>query len=655
MKSLTYSCARRFRATAAFVMPHILTVSCMCLLLPTLAAQVEMTTQHNDLNRTGQNLSETTLNTSNVKVNTFGKLFSLAVDGQIYAQPLYMPNLTIGGVTRNVVFVATQNNSLYAFDADNPSAPTLWHQNFGTPVPSSDTRTGCSDIYPQSGITSTPVIDTGSKTIYVVAKTKDTSNSTYHFKLHALDLISGAEKFGGPVEITGSVKGSGWNTSGGNVSFSALTQANRPGLLLMNGAVYVAFGGMCEYLWHGWLFGYNASNLLSTPSIYNTTPNGKEGGIWGGGQGLIGQNDFIYFMTGNGTFDANNSGSDYGETFMKIDTASGLSVSDWFTPDDVITLNNEDADIGSGGPMALPNTNLIVGMGKDGILRLVNTENMGHYNSGANADVQEFVATTGVFMGSPIYWNSPNHGPMVYLWGGGDYLKAYEFNGSTFATSPATQSGMTTPSGYSNSSPLSISSNGAQAGTGILWAASPYSGNANHSIVPGILRAFDATNLSTELWDSQMNAARDGVGNYAKFSPPTIANGKVYLASFSYQLLVYGLLGGSGGSNGMMQLNTGPSAIQASAPSVSVAFTNAQTAGDLNVVAVGWGDNTSAVSSVTDTKGNTYVRAVGPSSISGLQHSIYYAKNIAGGSNTVTVKFNEAAAYPDVRILEYSG
>ena len=517
----------------------LLGLSSLCL------SQVTVTTHHNDTSRTGQNLNETILNTSNVNVNTFGKLFSRAVDGQIYAQPLYMPNLGVGGTTRNVVYVATQNDSVYAFDADDPASSPLWQVNFGTPVPSTDVDPSCADITPQIGITSTPVIDTSSSTIYVVAKTKNTTDNNHHFTIHALDLTTGAEKFGGPTEITAQVPGTGVENVGGTVTLDPLQQFNRPGLLLLNGIVYVAFGGACEIQpWHGWILGYSASTLQQVAAL-NTTPNGSDGGIWGGGQGLLADSaNNIYVMTGNGTFDPT-TGGDYGNSVLKISTASppGLSIVDYFTPTNQAALDAADLDLGSGGPMALPGTNLIVGTGKDGVVRLVNTMNLGQFSATTNNNVQDFQGTTGVvFMGGPIYWNSPNNGPVIYIWSGNDALKAYQLVNGIFLTTPVSQSTIIEAQGYSNSVPLSLSANGNQAGTGIVWGSGAFAGNANQQTVGGILRAFDATALTNELWDSKQNAARDDVGNYGKLSPPTIANGKVYLATFSNQLLVYGLL-----------------------------------------------------------------------------------------------------------------
>jgi hypothetical protein len=529
----------------AQVFVSYLVALCLSLLA---TAQVAVTTQHNDNSRTGQNLNETILNTSNVNANSFGKLFSRTVDGQIYAQPLYVPNLQFGSKSRNVVYVETANNSVFAFDADDANTSSaLWHVNLGTPVPDTDISPFCIDIQPVIGIIGTPVIDTSTNAIYVVAKTKDLSNSTYHFKIHALDLVTGAEKFGGPTTIAGKVPGTGVGGSNGLVNFEALLHNNRPGLLLMNGTVYVAFGSTCDTRpWHGWIFGYNNTTLQRT-SIYNTTPNGYAGGMWGGGEGLLGGSDnSIYFMTGNGTFDGNVAGSDYGDSVVKLNTDSGLTVSDYFTPSDQQFLNLFDVDLGSGGPMAIPDTNLIAAIGKDAILRLLDRTNMGQYHSTYNAVVQQFLATTPPFiapyMGAPIYWNSPNYGPVLYIWGSGDVLRGYQFVNGKLNESPVLLSTTAGVVGYSNSVPLSLSANGNASGTGIVWAAGPYSGDANQKTVKGIVHAFDATNLTVELWNSRQNTSRDDVGNYAKFCPPTIANGKVYIATFSNKLLVYGLL-----------------------------------------------------------------------------------------------------------------
>lgn len=520
---------------------------------PPLVASQVVVTQHNDNGRTGQNLQETILNTSNVNVNNFGKLFTRTVDGQIYAQPLYLANQPINGAMHNVVYVATMHNSVYAFDADDPTASTaLWQVNLGTSVPSQDVCPSCGyqDIKNEIGILSTPVIDTTSGTIYVVAKTKNTANSTYHFSLHALDVLTGAEKFNGPKEIVGQVAGSGAGSSNGTVVFEPLHHLNRPGLLLLNGTVYLAFGSVGDiFPYHGWVMGYDAGSLGQV-AIYNATPNGSAGAIWQAGMGLVSDSSgFIYLMTGNGSFNANSSGTEYGDSFIKLSTSGGLSVSDYFTPWNQSALSQSDADLGSGGPVALPGSSLIVGMGKDNILRLVDTGNMGKFNATTNNDVQEFQPTFGInYTGGPIYWNSPNNGPVIYLWGSGDRLKAYKFTGALLQTTPVSQSSVTEVNGVSSSVPLSLSANGSQPGTGIVWAAAAYSLDPNQQTVPGILHAFDASNLSVELWNSKQSAARDDLGNYAKFAPPTIADGKVFVATFSNQLVVYGLNPSSGGS-----------------------------------------------------------------------------------------------------------
>ena len=628
-------------------------------------AQVPVLTHHNDIGRTGQNLDETILNTSNVKAATFGKLFWKTVDGEIYAQPLYVPNLTIQGKTRNVVYVATEHNSVYAFDADDATQVTpLWQVSLGTPVPSQDiciitgdtNPADCPylDINPEIGITSTPVIDPVAGIIYVVAKTKRTSDSTYHFFLHALDLTSGAEQLAGPTEITGQVTGSGTGSSGGVLVFDPTYHLQRPGLLLMNGVVYLGFGSVGDMgNFHGWIMGYDATTLQQV-SILNMTPNGSDGGIWSAGQGLAGDaSGNIYVMTGNGDFNANTNGKDYGDSFLRISTASGLTVADYFTPSNQASLFSGDVDFGSGGPLAIPGTNLFVGIGKDKLFRVVDSTNMGHFNSGFDNDVQQFTAATSAYFGAPVYWNSPNNGPVVYLWGPKDFLKAYKFTGSLFQTTPVTQSTIQNSSGFSNAAPLSISSNGELVGSGIVWGAASFSGVATGPSAPGILRAFDATNLGTELWDSKQNAARDDVGMYAKFNPPTVANGKVYLGTFSGQLLVYGL--NPPAASGIHFAQSASATPQSTTANVSVPFSGTQGGGDLNVVVVSWNDTTSAVQSVTDTLGNAYALAIGPTTGTGKRQSIYYAKNIRSGSNTVNVAFSPAAVSPDVRVLEYSG
>src|SRR5215471_490282 len=497
-------------------------------------------TQHNDSSRTGANLNETFLTTSNVRPGSFGKLFSRPVDGYIYAQPLYAPAVNIPQIgVRNVVYVATEHNSVYCYDADDPAAQNpIWQVSLGNPVPSSDISEEYTDLTPEIGITSTPVIDPAIGTLYVVAKSKDSAG--YHQQLHALDIATGSERSGSPVEIAATAQGEGDGSVGGVISFNQLMQLNRPGLLLKNGNIYIAFGSHGDYdPYHGWVIAYNAATLAQV-AVYNTTPDGGRGSVWQSGQGLVGADDgSIYLVTGNGTCDsADNCGRNLGESFIKL--SSGLTPLDWFTPDNRLFLDGEDLDVGSGGPVLIPGTNILAAAGKDGILRVVDGSNMGKFNIDVDQNIQEFAATAYAFLGSPIYWNSPANGPSIYVWGAGDNLKAFQFNGVDFQRSPVSQGSIVTPVGLPNTAPLSLSSNGNQGGSGILWALCPTS--ANFGPPPAVLRAFDASDLSVELWNSNLNAARDSVGMFAKFCPPTVAGGKVYVATFSGQLSVYGLL-----------------------------------------------------------------------------------------------------------------
>ncbi len=629
----------------------VILLALVCLLVSVSSAQVPVLTQHNDNSRTGQNLQETVLNTSTVNVSSFGKLFSLPVDSNIYVQPLYVPNLTIQGKTRNVVYVGTQLNSVYAFDADSGSTTPLWTVNLGNPVPAQDicvtdpVECPYTDVIPVIGILATPVIDPISGTIYVVANTKD-SSANYHYQLHALDLITGAEKFGGPEEITAT-------------GFTPFTQLCHPGLLLTNGTIYMGFGSVGDFpTWHGWVMAYNATTLQQV-AAYNSTPQNNSvggAGIWQTGNGLVADSSGnIYAVTSNGTFDVDTGGKDFGSAYLKL-SGSALAVLDYFVPYNQSMLNPEEdnVDLGSGGPLLIPNTTLLVGGGKDAVVRVVDTTNMGKYTGIQNTNLQNIAgATNPPIFGSPVYWNSPNLGPLIYIWGQGDNAKAWSFNAQTslLGTTPAMMSSFKGTTGWNDQAALSISASGSTAGTGILWASMPLSGISNPGPVPGILYAMDATSLK-ELWDSQMNASRDSVGNYAKFMPPTVVNGKVYLPTFSGQLLVYGLNPPSSSQISFVQANAATP--QTSTSSVSVPFKVTQSQGNLNIVVVGWDDTTTTVQSVMDSLGNQYALAAGP--VQGvLTQAIYYAKNILGGTNSVTVTFSKSASFPDVRVLEYSG
>jgi hypothetical protein len=520
-------------------MKHLYIYGGLSLLLLGMSGNAQVLTQHNDNNRSGANLHEVILNTSNVNVNHFGKLFELPVDAQIYAQPLYVPNLSIKGAVRNVLYVATEGNTVYAFDADNPSISWLWKLNLGTPV--ADTSVGCTtDLIPQIGITATPVIDINSKTIYVDAKTTDSTG--YHHKLHALGLLTGNEKFNGPVEIAASVPGTGAGSSNGKMIFNPQVQNNRAALTLHNDTVYVSFGSHCDYgPYHGWVFSFAADTLQQT-GVFLTTPNGKEGGIWQAGQGpVVADRDHLYLMTGNGTFDFSTGGTNVGDSVLEL--TPSLAVSDYFTPNNQNIMATADHDLGSGGLLNISDLpglprgvrHVLVGGGKLGTLYVMNQAQLGGYGLTDNV-LQEWQATNFIY-GSPVFWKGPND-EWLYLWGGNDQLKQFLWSNGSFQTTPAYGNHLVTP--YPGGI-LSLSANGSLPGTGILWATSS-TANAHDMTVTGVLHAYDASNVSHELWNSLQNP-NDDFGYLAKFCPPTVANGKVYMATFSDKLVVYGLAG----------------------------------------------------------------------------------------------------------------
>ena len=810
----------------------------------------DVLTQHNDNARTGANLHETHLNASNVNAQHFGKLFERSVDGSIYAQPLYASGVnTASHGVRNVIYVATMHDTVYAFDADDPHASSpLWTASLGPSVPLQDPNIGggggYNDISGEVGITSTPVISRAHNAIYVMTLTK--IGNVYAHHLHALDLGSGQELFGGPRNIAATVPGTGGGSANGSVSLVNHLQNQRPALLLANDMVYMAFASFGDQgPYHGWVLGYSAAGLQPLPQAFNATPNGSLGGIWQAGQGPTADSDNnIYFITGNGTFgvdsivgkvilpetaigapalanfgdqhlvvawtgtdsdhhlnidtstdgrsfgnkvtlgdtsvdgpalaagngrlffawtgtdaqhhvnvmsstdlhsfgnkvtlgetsffgpalafgngrvflawtgtDSNHSlnvmystdgqnftnkvtlgdnslsapglafidgtlfllwrgtdsnrslnimqstdgvhfankvtlgdSSDHasalvkhsglwltwtgrdaarslnlmtgpqlsalgskqtysdtsiaapalvdfrGETYLGwtgtdtpshvnvaqlggppslsdsfIKLAPGLALEDWFSPWNTNELSNTDEDLGSGGVLLLPNTQLLVGGGKEGKLYVLDRRRLGGFCSGCgnpagDTQIVQWFQATGLpnagtpppppapysnglhhIHGSPVYWNSPNRGPLIYVWGEDDWLRAFHFNGTRLDALPADISAklVTTPGASMPGAMLSISANASQAGTGIVWATHPLRDNANQQVVAGIVRALDASNLSRELWNSAQNPTRDNVGNCSKFAPPTVANGKVYVATFSNKLVVYGLL-----------------------------------------------------------------------------------------------------------------
>jgi hypothetical protein len=504
-------------------------------------------TYHNDNLRTGQNLSETVLTLSNVNQNQFGKLFSYPLDGIAFASPLYVANVNIPGQGyHNVVYVATENDSVYAFDADGLTTTPLWHVSFlgsgVTTVPCADTGE-CGDIPIQIGITSTPVIDQTSGTIYVVAATKEGA-STWVQRLHGLDITTGAEKFGGPVVLQASLPGNGSGSSGGNVAFDPLRENQRPGLLLNNGVVYLAFASHGDNgHWHGWVLGYNATTLQPTMQ-YNSTPNGNGGGIWQGGGGLATDTTGdIYFVTGNGDFDVNTGGVDYGDSVEKL-SPSGAVV-DYFTPYDQQAMSTNDLDLGAGGPVMLvdqttgPFPHLLITAGKTGTIYVINRDNLGKYNAGNDSQIVQ--SLPGVLpsgngdlgnFSTPVFFNG-----YVYFGAISDTLKAFQMTNGELSTAPTSQSAIVY--GVRGGS-FAISAN--TNANGILWALQNNGADPNNDqTAPGVLFAYDATNLANELYDSSQAGSRDTLDFASKFSIPLVANGKVFVAGQT-QLIAYGLL-----------------------------------------------------------------------------------------------------------------
>jgi hypothetical protein len=493
-------------------------------------------TYHNDNQRTGRNPSETSLTLKNVNSSTFGKLFVIPTDGRVDAQPLYAPTVSIpGNGTHNVLFVASEHGTVYGFDADNGS--TLWQvTTLASGETPSDNR-GCSQVTPEIGVTSTPVIDLTSGphgTIYVVAMSKDPS-SNYHQRLHPLDITSGAEEFGGPVEIAAKYPGTGDNSQGGYVIFDPKQYKERAGLLLLDHIVYTSWASHCDDRpYTGWIISYNETTLAQQ-SVLNVTPNGHEGAIWAAGAGLAADTiGNIYFLDANGTFDTalNAKGfpenGDYGNAIMKLSTKKGqLAVSDYFNMYNTVSESDVDEDLGSGGAMVVPNFvdskgvlhKLVVGAGKDANIYVANRTNMGKFNPNNNSQIYQEV--TGALAGS-VFSAPAFEDNAIYYGAVGDTIKAFSFNTSGLLNStPA--SATSTKFSFPGATP-SIS--GAATGDLILWATENTS--------PAVLHAYEAKNLSVELYNSNQAAGgRDHFGNGNKFITPTIANGKVYVGTAS--------------------------------------------------------------------------------------------------------------------------
>ncbi|MGA7925033.1 MAG: immunoglobulin domain-containing protein [Candidatus Sulfotelmatobacter sp.] len=507
----------------------------------TAPATTDVLTYHDDIARTGQNLTETTLTLGNVNSETFGKLGFYPVDGLVDAEPLYASNVAVpNNGTHNLLIAATENDSVYAFDAD--SGATIWQiSTLKTGETTSDNR-NCDQITPQIGVTSTPVIDRTqgpNGAVYVVAMSKDGSGN-YYQRLHALDLALGSELFGGPVDIQATYPGTGDNSNGTNVVFDPGQYAERSALLLLNGVIYTGWTSHCDIRpYTGWIMGYGESTLAQT-SVLNVTPNGDEGSIWMAGAGLAADSSSnIYFLDANGDFDTNLNASgfpgdgDYGNAFMKLSTSGNqLAVADYFEMDNGVEESDTDTDLGSGGTIVLPDLSdgsgntwhLAVGAGKDNNLYLVNRDSMGKFSANNNNIYQELAgALPGGVWAMPAYFNNT-----VYYGSVGSPIQAFTITNAKLSTSATSQTANSF--GYPGATP-SVSANGTS--NAIVWAVE----NTN----PAVLHAYNATKL-TEIYNSnQASNGRDHFGNGNKFITPMIVNGKVFVGTPN-GVAVFGLL-----------------------------------------------------------------------------------------------------------------
>jgi hypothetical protein len=508
------------------------------------ASTIDVVTYHYDNLRTGQNLNETILTPANVNSTAFGKLGAFTVDGRVDAQPLYLSAVAIPSVgTKNILYVATEHGSVYAFDADSVNGNTsvfLWKASvLGSGETSSDDR-GCSQVTPEIGVTATPVIDRTRGThgaIYVVAMSKD-ANGNYFHRVHALDLTTGAELFGGPVLVQATYPGTGDNSLGGNVVFDAKQYKERPGLLQIGGTIYTTWSSHCDAgPYTSWVMSYDANTLAQT-SVLNLVPNGSEGGIWMAGTAPAADaSGNIYFMVGNGDFDTTLNASGFpanancGQCYVRLSSTAPMKLLDYFTPSNTVSESNSDTDFGSGGPLLLPDLvdgngttrHLAVGSGKDAIIYVVDRDNMGKFNSTADNIYQQINGQIGGVWSKPSYFNNT-----VYYGAVGDHLKAFPITSAKLAGVPATQS--STSFAYPGTTP-SISANGTS--NAIVWAVENGS--------TGVLHAYNATNLTSELYNSNQAANNRDQFSDNKYVTPVVANGKVYVGTPN-SVVVFGLL-----------------------------------------------------------------------------------------------------------------
>ncbi len=522
------------------MLSHTASVAVSINVAVTSSGGLDIVTYHDDIARTGLNPNETILTPANVNASKFGLLMTLPVDGKVDGQPLYLSKLNAGGQVRNVVYVVTEHDSVYAFDAD--SGAQIWKTSILGAGETTSGDHGCGQISPEIGITSTPVIDRNAGphgTIFVVGMSLDTSGA-YHQRLHALDATNGAELANGPTEIRASYPGTGVNNSGGSVIFDPSQYAERAGLLLLNGVIYLGWTSHCDQEpYTGWLMGYSESTLAQT-AVLNLTPNGSEGSIWMSGAGLAADSSGnIYFLDANGTFDTllNASGlpasGDFGNGFLKVSTTGGtLAVADYFEPYNTVTESGNDEDLGSGGALVLPDLSdstgaihhLAVGAGKDQNIYVVNRDSMGKFNpQNDNSIYQQINGAIGGVFSMPAYFNNT-----VYYGAVSDSLKAFTITNARLATTASFKSNNSFA--YPGTTPA-VSANGIA--NGIVWAVENTS--------TAVLHAYNATNLQELYNSSQAANGRDQFGSGNKFITPLIVSGKVYVGTPS-ALAVFGLL-----------------------------------------------------------------------------------------------------------------
>jgi len=504
--------------------------------------QVNVLTGNYNNQRTNANLQETILTPANVNSNSFGMIGTFPVDGQIFAQPLYATGVQIAGQgARNVVYVATMHNSVYAIDADAPqSTVPLWHLNLGPSVPSS--LLNFSDILPETGILSTPVIDLTKQAIYVVSDTLQNGGPV--FQIHALSLSDGHEMFAGPVVISATVQGSGAASYFGTLQFDPMLHLQRPALALSKGIVYVSFGSHADGGdYHGWILGYDSSNLKSQVSVINLSPNGAGAAVWQSGRGpAIDHSGNLYIASGNGDFDGSSS---FGESVIKL--SSDLKVLDYYTPNEWADLNENDWDLGATGVILVPGTNSVLTGAKSGLLFLINGA-MGHLGPDNTSTVQSVqVNQWGMF--DFALWNN-SKGPIVYEYEPYGSLQAFQIVDGKITAKALSQNVPDIPSQFAG---IAVTANGGTDGTGIVWETT---GDYSSRLVPGTLHALDASDLSNELWNSNMVPGRDTLGRFAKFVAPTVVNGRVYAPTFSNSLAIYGLLASGNAAGGPPQITS---------------------------------------------------------------------------------------------------